>query len=186
MAFATLADDTAFDELMAADIVRAAVFVFIDWPDEPIYASTHVRSVTAAGKTWTGVGAAGVVETDTAQQSAAAQRWTVGLNGVPASPVHLATQVSAIGVDAEVYLGAFDAGWQTPVLKLMFAGYADGRRTKPRPSPTGFLVDVSLELSDGVTPRRAVQFHWADGVGAAGDTAQRLLYTVARSVPWPG
>lgn len=185
MTFALLSDDAAFNTRMSAEIVRAAVFVYIDWPGTPIYASSHIRTVTVAGHDWVGVGDAGFVESDSTHLSAAAQRWQVGLRGVPASPVLLADQASAVGVDAEIYLGSFNAGWQSPVLKQIFWGYADGRRTRPRVAPDGFVVDVSLELSDLVNPRKAVQFHWADGAGAPGDTALRLLPSVARAQPWP-
>ena len=186
MAFAFRSDDSVFLARMAADVVRAAVFVYIDWPDTPIRASSHIRSVTIDGNEWVGVGSVGEIQTDQAQNSGAAQRWTATLKGLPVPPVPVADQADALGVDAEIYLGAFDVGWTDPVLFLTFAGYFNGRRTKFNRAEDGLRMDVSGEFSDLQNPRRAVQHHWADGAGVPGDTAQKLLYTVARSEPWPG
>lgn len=185
MPFAARADDTAFLARMAEDVVRLAVFVHVDWPDAPIRASTHIRTVTIDGDDWAGVGAVGSIETDAAQNTGAAQRWTASLKGLPATPVLVADQSEALGRDAEIYLGAFDAGWEDPELFLTFAGYFNGRQTKIMRSEDGIRVDISGEFSDLQHPRRAVQHHWADGAGASGDTAQKLLHTVARTPKWP-
>lgn len=185
MAFSVREDDAAFAARTGADVVRLAAFVHVDWPDTPIRASSHIRSVTIDGNEWAGVGAVGTIETDKAENSGAAQRWTATLKGLPATPVLVADQAEALGRDANVYLGAFDAGWTDPILSLTFAGYFNGRKTKFTRAADGMRVDISGEFSDLQHPRRAVQHHWADGAGAPGDTAQKLLHTVARSIKWP-
>lgn len=184
MAFSTLSTDATWESRAAADVIYPAVFVYVDWPSSTIRASTHTASVTIDGDVWAGVGNAGTIESASAQQSGAAQRWTVGFKGIPTTPVALQTQIDAVGVDAAIYLGLFDSDWSDPVLKATFTGFANGRRTQVRPSEDGVIADVMLELSDMTNPRRAVADHWAVG-GNGDDTAQRLLHTVGRAIQWP-
>ncbi|MEL6220443.1 MAG: hypothetical protein AAFR79_18605 [Pseudomonadota bacterium] len=186
MAFATIETGGTFGARMAAQIIRPAAFLYLDWPTGEIFVSTHHTEVTADGRTWAGVGEFARLETDEFDDSGAQVVYTVGLSSLPQGAVDEAEQDDAIGQRAEIYLGLFDEGWANPVLRRIFVGTVGSVADfTHRRSENGWVTDASLEVTNGRNPRRAIQNHHSPETAENGDTAWRLLPNVARQQPWP-
>lgn len=187
MAWAEIETGGTFGDRIAATIIRPAMFVYLDWPTGEIRASTHHKSVTADGQDWTGVGRYARVGTVEFRQDGEQIAYTVGLTSIPQDAVDEAEQEEAIGRRAIVYRGLFAEGWTDPVLRQHFVGYiANVGRFKHRRVEGGvWVTDVSIEVRNGANPRRSIENHHSPATAESGDTAWRLLPTVARGQPWP-
>lgn len=187
MTFATIETGGTFATRLAAPIIRPAIFVYLDWPTGEIFASSHHAPVTANGQTWTGVGQFARLETSEFQSNGALVNFTVGFSALPQGVVDEVEQNDAIGRRAEIYLGLFDEAWAAPELRRQFIGTiaSVGDFAHRRIGPGSWVTDASIEVTNGRNPRRAIQNHHSPETAENGDTAWRLLPTVARQQPWP-
>lgn len=186
--FATAAIDATFLARIQSPPVRPALFVYIDWPGETIRAHNFVRTVTALGESWTGVGGAGLVEISGSDRDGRAQRCTVGLRGLALQAADVDEEEAAVGAAAEVYLGAFDQAFASAALHRRFVGHVEKAmlvKTRSLPGGRGVVVDLTVELSDGQNPRNRVIAHHAVGAEAPGDRAAELMHTVTKDPLWP-
>lgn len=189
MAFATIASNATVATRLAADVLRPAVFVYLDWPTGEIRASTHHKSVTIDGDTWSGVGDAARIDAAGFRANGARVIWTIGLASLPQTTpgLDIDVEATAIGVRAEVYLGYFEDGWVNPVLDLKFIGHvlSVGDFVHRRDENGNWVTDASIEVSNGRHPRRQLEPSHSPETAEAGDTAWRLLPTVGETVAWP-
>lgn len=195
MAWATIATDPVFDARMAAEVIRPAVFVYLDWPTGIVRATTHHQTVQttdattspASTVTWTGVGLVARIEAPEFKRNGAQVTYKLGYAGLPQGVVDDDTQAAAIGRRAEIYLGLFDASWSDPVLKRIFIGHVitTGDFIHRRDESGNWVTDASIEVSNGRSPRRSIKNHHSVETAASGDTAMRLLPTVGKALKWP-
>lgn len=183
MAFAFINPDSTFTTRMSADVIRAADFVYINDPSGVVRATTHHESVTDQdANSWTGVGRFGFVRSAGAEIGAAAQRWEVGLTGLPRDSS--SDEPDLIGVEAEIYLGNADANFENWTLDLVFAGFiqSGGKFSWRKDDDGKRVLDVSLTIGDQRNPRHAiVSYHSM----AESDDSWRHLHTAGRSLIWP-
>lgn len=185
MAFAFISPDSTFTTRMSADTIRPADFLYLNWPTGVIRATTHHESVTDAdspANTWDGVGRFGFIRPAAAEMSGAAQRWEVGLTGLPRDDS--SNEVDAIGVEAEIYLGVADADFGDWRLDLIFAGYVQsaGKFEWTKNDNGQLLLTVSLVIGDQRNPRHGlVSYH---SMRESGDY-WRHLHSVERKWVWP-
>lgn len=186
MAFRILSTDAQFNTNVALPILRPALMVHLDLTAGSVYATTHIRSVTVGGETWTSVGAFGFVEVSESTLEGSATRARVGLVGLPMETLTPTSEAALIGRPAHIYRAAFDANWDNPGIEVWFSGYIDGADTKIEPQENGdTLVSYFLTISDRSSPRRRLSNNHAIGNGAAGDTAQALMFTIKEIQQWP-
>ena len=197
MAWGAIATDATWTARMASGVIRPAVFLYLNWPGEAVYASTHTKSITTvdpastasppANVTWSGVGNFGFIEADAFGRDGALVTYRVGLTSLPQSAITEATEASAIGERAIVYSGLFDANYENVALQQVFIGHiiSAGDFKMKRNKAGEWLVEASVELSNGRSPRRQLQNHHSPETAEATDTAWRLLPTVGHSLTWP-
>ena len=187
------ADSATWEARATADIRRPALFVYLDWPGGEVRASTFHRSVTvdegsSPSPEWTGVGNFAFFETSAAQRSSAQITHRIGLTSLPEDAITEATEAAAIGRRALIYEGLFDEAWANPVLKQIFIGHiiSAGDFKHSRDDKGNWTTSAWIEVSNGRSPRRQLENHHSPETAEAGDTAWRLLPTVARILTWPG
>lgn len=187
MAFGAIDSNSAWDARIAAEVIRPALFVYLDWPTGAVRASTHYETVTALGESWTGVGNLAKFDAAPFEQSGALVTYTIGLTSVPQGTITDATENEAIGRRAEIYLGLFNQGWLDPELRRIFIGHVmstgDFRMTLG--DDGNWVVSASVRISNGRSPRRQLETHHSPETAESGDTFWRHLPLVGRSMPWP-
>lgn len=186
--FATRDIDATFLTRIAEVPVRLGWAVYIDWPGDPIYAIMGHRDITIDAQLWTAVDpATAMVEFSGTAREGRAQRCTVGMRGLAFRDAANAVEEAAtVGRKANVYLAAYDKSFTSAVLHQRFDGWVE----KPlminqSETDNGILVDLTMELTDGVNPRRRMARYHAVGTETPGDTAPELLPTVRKDPPWP-
>lgn len=187
MAFATISRDPVWLERLAAPIARPAMFFFADWPSGEYRASTHHKSIVIGSDTWIGVGDAAFIDAPQFQRSSALMSFRIGLANLPQDDVDDTVESAAIGRRAILYLGLFDEAWENPVLESVFIGrvISAGDFKHKRLENGDLVTDASIEVSNGRNPRRPLSNHHSSETAAPGDTAWRLLPTVAKQLNWP-
>lgn len=170
-----------------ADVRRPELFVYLDWPSGVVRASTFNKSVTIDGDAWTGVGNLAFLETAPFQRNSALVTYKIGLTSLPQDAITEETEAGAIGRRAKLYEGLFDQAWGDPVLKQIFIGHivSAGDFKHTRDDKGNWTTSGSIEISNGRSPRRRLETHHSPATAEAGDTAWRLLPTVARSLTFP-
>ncbi|MEO0623144.1 MAG: hypothetical protein AAF183_13035 [Pseudomonadota bacterium] len=186
MAWGSIDPNPAWDARLQADVTRLAWFLFLDWPSGQIRVSTHYRTVTALDEDWTGVGQFASIKIGNVKRNGALVTVTVGLQNLPADVIDGTVQNDAIGRDGVIYCGLFDEAWQDVVLDPLFTGviHQPGKLASRREDGR-WVTNASLEISNGLSPRHAIENHYSEQTAEPGDTAWRHTQDVARSLPWP-
>lgn len=186
--FATRDIDATFISRVAEVPMRLGWFVYVDWPGDTLRAHVGgVRDLTIGGNTWRVVDpAAALIEFSGVSKEGGAQRATIGLRGLAFGSANIPEEAAVIGVEAELYLGAYNAAFSDAVLHARFTGWVETPlMIETRETDNGIVVDLSMELTDAANPRRRLSRHHAIGTETPGDTAPKLLQTVPFDPPWP-
>lgn len=195
MAFAETTIDPVWLDRIKQPIIRPALFLYLDWPTGEVRATTHYKTVTTFDQSvspnvsaaWSGVGNLAFVESPEFRSGGALVTYRVGLSSIPQGSADLDTEALAIGRRAYLYLGLFNASWQDPVLHRIFTGrvISAGDFSIRHVDDGQWVVDASIEISNGRNPRRAIANHHSPETAVAGDTGWSRLPTVAKGIIWP-
>ena len=118
--------ETANREAVAKTAVRAATFVFIDIPGDPVRVNTSALNIETGGFTWTGTGTLGGVElmSEDTQIIGAPVRLT--LSGIPSALLTTIQTADYRNRTVEIYAGFFDQDWRLLTgLENMWSGVVD-------------------------------------------------------------
>lgn len=89
-------------------VVTPVHFIFIDWPDGPVYAHNHVGPIAFDGKVWYGMGALSSIGEVECNTNIGSHTMNLGLSGIdPKSLTEIVTK-NVIGRDVEAYFGLLD------------------------------------------------------------------------------
>ena len=119
-------NESANRQAIAATAVRAATFVYIDIPDDPVRVNTSALNIVTGGHTWDGTGALGFVEmvSEDTQIIGAPVRLT--LSGVPSALLTDIQTADYRNRRVEVMIGFFDQDWRLLTsLEPVWSGIVD-------------------------------------------------------------
>ena len=135
-------------ETVAKTAIRAATFVHLAIPGDPVYANTSALNVVTGGHTWVGVGQLGGVEliAEDTQINGAPIRLT--LSGVPSTMLTEILTADYRNQSANVYLGFFDQDWVLlGPLEPIFSGVIDSAQLSVDDSSATVTMTCENELS---------------------------------------
>jgi hypothetical protein len=118
-----LPDD--LESALSADSPRLALLVFIDWPNDPLYAWSGVGPLSYNGETWTGVGSLANIDkvADSLEKDDIGVELT--LNYLDDDLRNEIVTTNPVGVDASIFLALLDSDNQVDEAYEIFPGFVD-------------------------------------------------------------
>lgn len=185
------------DPVLVAEFSKGLFYpitlVWLDWPDDPVFAHSNAGAISWNGETWLGVGDFGSIDIPQETLSLAATSATISLIGIPPE-MYARLEVPIRNRDGAIYVGAVTerrgnilVGNPTEI----FSGYMDSFRFTMEDDDGNTVHGVTLKLATGPGARSIASItHSAEDQSAKhpGDTAGRfLIYSRAKLVKltWP-
>ncbi|QZI93203.1 hypothetical protein SIPHO049v1_p0078 [Vibrio phage PS14A.1] len=103
-------------------VVEPIYFVFIDWPDNPVYAHTGIGPINYDGKIWHGVGYLGGIGAVECNANVGAHTVNLQLSGIDPLVLREVTTNHVVNRDVELHYGAIDEKGQLIAASPYFYG----------------------------------------------------------------
>jgi len=151
---------------LQSDGFHPVLLVHVDWPDDPVFASSALEPISWDGQTWAPAGEFGLLEIASEGLGAAVPaEASVGIVGTLELLAGLLDRADARNIDIDVYLalvttpqGGVLVGKPFPVM----TGYCDGNDLGLRPIDDGVQPVFSLAVKTGPGVRTVLSAQHSD------------------------
>lgn len=95
-----------------AEVVRPVILVFIDWPNDPVYAHNRTGDIVYDSKVWSGVGDFGSIGDVELDHNLGAHTVSLTLSGINPDTLTKVTLGGVVNRDVELHFGVLDENGQ--------------------------------------------------------------------------
>ncbi|MEO0485268.1 MAG: hypothetical protein AAF092_05095 [Pseudomonadota bacterium] len=178
---------TRREHLVSGAAKHRIVFLWIDWPGEPVLAHTAQGKIEIDGVTYLGVGGLGSISAVVSGDAGGEDRLELGLLGIPDDLMNDPFNEDAIGAEVRLMSGYFSPDRLLyGDLKSEFFGYIRGPKIRVARDETARTVDLTMIVTGEENPRLVLSAVHSAANAPAGDTLYRHLQRVEEEEPaWP-
>lgn len=181
--------------MMAAlqGVLHPVTLVWLDWPEEPVFAHSNAGVISWDGHDWRGVGIYGRLDVPEEMAGMISSRATLSLLGVPPA-VFETVDAQVRNRAGRIWFGAATTPGGNTLAGApcaTYAGYVDAMRYTIQREGEDLVHAIQVELGSGPSARASssVWHSWEDQAAKhPGDTAGRFLVNVeaeAEALTWP-
>jgi hypothetical protein len=170
------------------------LLVFVDWPDDPVFAHSGRGVIAWDAADWHGVGQFGSIDLPQEATGMMAQRATLTISGVSDDDINDIETATARNRACRILVGCVTEPSGTVLIGEpveLWAGYVDAARLRIEAEGGDMVNAVRVEIGVGPSARaRASVYHSAEDQASRfpGDTAGRHLIrieAVTEAATWP-